>query len=215
MHSERSVFQKWVDFVTFPIRAPIAIPFGDDDKFGVSSLQTERFDYVAKEVQGYCLDIGCGPGNRFITKCMKGNGVGIDVIRHDGLTDENVVEDMTHLPFSDNTFDSATFIANFNHIPRPIRVAELADAHRCLKDGGNVIVTAATPLAWILVHKVGFFFERVLGRPRSSEQDDELFCTDDHVVDVLEQAGFRNITKKYFFTQWLLNHLFVGWKQNI
>lgn len=212
MFLERSTARKCIDFVTFPLRAPLAIPFGDNDKFGVSSLQTERFDYVAKEVRGYCLDIGCGPDNRFVTRYLKGNGIGIDVIRQQGLSDENVVQDMTHLPFSDSVFDSVTFIANFNHIPRPIRVAELAEARRCLKHGGNVIVTAVTPLAWIIVHKVGFLFEGVLGRPRSSEQDDELFATDHDVVSVLEQVGFCDITKHYFVTQWGLNHLFVGWK---
>jgi SAM-dependent methyltransferase len=159
MFLERSTARKCIDFVTFPLRAPFAIPFGDNDKFGVSSLQTERFDYVAKEVRGYCLDIGCGPDNRFVTRYLKGNGIGIDVIRQQGLSDENVVQDMTHLPFSDSVFDSVTFIANFNHIPRPICVAELAEARRCLKHGGNVIVTAVTPLAWIIVHKVGFLFE--------------------------------------------------------
>ena len=61
MFLERSTARKCIDFVTFPLRAPLAIPFGDNDKFGVSSLQTERFDYVAKEVRGYCLDIGAVP----------------------------------------------------------------------------------------------------------------------------------------------------------
>ena len=133
MYPERSAVRKCIDFITFPLRAPLAIPFGDNDRFGISSLQTERFDYVAKQVRGYCLDIGCGPDNRFVTRYLKGNGIGIDVIRHHGLRDENVVQDMTHLPFSDSVFDSVTFIANFNHIPRPIRVAELAEARRCLK----------------------------------------------------------------------------------
>jgi SAM-dependent methyltransferase len=212
MYLERSAARKCIDFITFPLRAPLAIPFGDNDRFGISSLQTERFDYVAKQVRGYCLDIGCGPDNRFVTRYLKGDGIGIDVTRHHGLSDENVVQDMTHLAFSDSVFDSVTFIANFNHIPRPIRVAELAEARRCLKHGGNVIVTAVTPLAWISVHKIGFLFEGVLGRPRSSEQDDELFCTDHDVVGVLERVGFCDVAKKYFITQWCLNHEFVGWK---
>ncbi len=68
--------QKLKDFVSFPVRA---VTLFHDDRWGLSSLATERFDYVRREVQGYCLDVGCGRHNRFVTEHLGGNGVGIDV----------------------------------------------------------------------------------------------------------------------------------------
>jgi hypothetical protein len=52
------------DFLTFPLRA---FTLFHDDRWGLSSLASERFDYVAAEVRGRSLDVGCGYGNRFIT----------------------------------------------------------------------------------------------------------------------------------------------------
>ena len=72
----RSINQAIKDFFTFPIRA---FTLFEKDKFGLSSLQTERYDYVSKEVTGKCLDIGCGRYNRFIKQFVKNNGIGIDV----------------------------------------------------------------------------------------------------------------------------------------
>jgi len=59
----RSKLQTIKDFITFPFRAVILF---EKDSFGLSSLQTERYSYVLKEVKGKCLDIGCGRNNRFI-----------------------------------------------------------------------------------------------------------------------------------------------------
>ena len=127
----------------------------------MSSLASERFDYVRKEVIGYCLDVGCGRYNRFITEYCDGNGRGIDVYLYDGLSEKNIVKDISHFPFEDRNFDSITFIANLNHIPKPLRDVELAEAYRCLKSGGNIIVTMGNPLAEILVHKVVMLHDSV------------------------------------------------------
>jgi hypothetical protein len=39
----------------------------------MSALSSERFDYVAREVRGYCLDVGCGKHERFVQEFLKGN----------------------------------------------------------------------------------------------------------------------------------------------
>jgi SAM-dependent methyltransferase len=147
----RATTQRTTDFVTFPLRA---VTLFHVDRFGLSSLASERFDYVAREVTGYCLDVGCGRHNRFVTEYLGGNGEGIDVFAYEGLSDDNVVSDLTHFPYDDNLFDSVTFIANLNHVPKPDRDPELAEAFRVLKPGGNIIVTTGHPVAEILVHKV-------------------------------------------------------------
>ena len=143
--------QKIADFVTFPLRA---LTLFHHDRCGLSALSSERFRYVAEEVTGRCLDVGCGYHNMFVSHWLSGNGVGIDVFQYEGLSEENIVKDMTHLPFEDESFDTVTFIANLNHVPRSDRDAELAEAYRCLRPGGKIIVTMGHPVAELAVHKV-------------------------------------------------------------
>lgn len=213
----RSRWQRIVDGLTFPLRA---VTLFYKDRLGMSSLASERYDYVAREVQGHTLDVGCGEYNRFIDQVLKGNGKGIDVFPYDGLTSEHLVDNLDVFPFQTASFDSVTFIANINHVPRSKRDIELAEAHRCLKPGGNIIVTMGNPVAEYLVHKVVYFYDKCLGtkldhdNQRGMHEEEAYFLTDGEIVSRLLGAGFINIRKKYFLTQWCLNHLFVGWKPN-
>jgi len=207
--------KRFMDFVTFPLRA---ITLFEKDRWGLSSLASERFNYVAREVQGYCLDVGCGRYNRFINKYLCGNGKGIDVYLYEGLSEDNIVKDMTHFPFDDASFDSVTFIANLNHIPRSIRDTELLEAYRCLKPSGNVIITMGNPLAEILIHKIVSLYDSIfdtnfdVDSERGMGEEEDYYVLDAEILERLTKCGFRNITKKYFLTQWCLNHLFVGYK---
>ena len=212
----RTVARKILDFAAFPFRAFVLF---HDDRWGLSSLASERFDYVAREVIGYCLDVGCGRHNRFITDYLDGQGKGIDVFPYEGLSTENVVADLSRFPYEDSTFESVTFIANINHIPESQRDIELGEAHRVLKPMGNVVVTMGNPLAELLVHKVVWLYDRLLktqldmDSERGMHDDEEFYLTDAEIVDRLTRACFKRIDKKYFPTQWGLNHLFVGWKE--
>jgi len=211
----RTRAQKIKDFVTFPVRA---FTLFHEDRCGLSSLASERFDYVAAEVTGYCLDIGCGFGNRFVKEYLNGNGKGIDVFPYDGLVAENIVPDLAHFPFPEKTFDSVTFIANINHAPESKRDAELAEAWRVLKPGGNIILTMALPLAEWIIHRLVWFYDRFLGTrvdmdsERGVDEGETCFLSDSEIHERLVRAGFRNITRKSFLTQWGLNRLYVGWK---
>ncbi|MEW5870293.1 MAG: methyltransferase domain-containing protein [Chloroflexota bacterium] len=212
----RSTSQKTKDFLTFPLRA---LTLFHRDRWGLSSLASERFDYVAAQVTGYCLDVGCGRDNRFVVEYLHGNGKGIDVYPYEGLSAENLVEDITHFPFPEAAFDSVTFIANINHVPRPQRDLELAEAYRVLKPGGNIIVTMGNPLAEVLVHKVVWLYDTLfkthydMDNERGMHAGEEYYLTDAEITTRLARAGFQRLTKHHFTTQWNLNHLFVGWKK--
>ncbi len=211
----RSGAQKLKDLLTFPLRA---VTLFEQDRWGLSSLASERFDYVRREVLGRCLDIGCGRHDRFIRDWCGGNGRGIDVYPYEGLGEEHLVADMTRLPFDDGSFDTVTFIANLNHVPRSQRDAELAEARRCLRPGGNLVVTMGNPLAEILVHKLVALYDRVLGTrldvdsERGMDDEEAYYLTDREIVGRIERAGFVELRKKYFWTQWGLNHLFTARK---
>jgi len=213
----RNNLQKAVDFITFPVRA---LTLFHQDRWRLSSLASERFDYVAKEVVGCCLDVGCGYHNRFVKEFLSGNGRGIDVFQYEGLSKENIVADITHFPFPDAYFHSVTFIANLNHVPQSDRDAELSEAHRCLKPGGNIIVTMGNPVAELAVHRLVAFYDYYLGAKvdmdteRGMDEGEAYYLTDSEIVERLKRAGFENLKKRHFLTQWGLNHLWVGWKRS-
>lgn len=214
---ERGIWQKIRDVVTLPARSFFLF---EGSRWGLSSTQDERFEYAAREVQGHCLDVGCGKFNRFVNVFLGGNGKGVDVFLYDGLTAENLVADMTHLPFPEAVFDSVTFIANLNHVPKNDRDKELREAYRCLKVGGNIIITMPCAFAGILIHKIVHVYDQVFGTHydvdsiRGMHHDETYFLRDPDIINYLTSAGFTNIRKKYFWTQWGMNHLFVGWKRS-
>lgn len=213
---KRSTLQKILDFLSFPLRA---VTLFEIDRWGLTSLQSERFDYVAGEVKGYCLDIGCGRYNRFIREYLDGNGVGIDVFPYEGLTGENIVQDLTHLPFGDETFESVTLIANIGHIPGPLVHPELVEAHRVLKRGGTVIVQVGNPLAEFFIHRIVRYHDRIFGTRydvdslRGMNEEENILITRKEVLSHLKDAGFRDFREKSFLTQWGLNGLIVGYKR--
>ncbi|MEO5905087.1 MAG: methyltransferase domain-containing protein [Saprospiraceae bacterium] len=186
---------------------------------GLSSLRSERFDYVSREVDGYCLDVGCGKHNLFITNYYNGHGTGIDVFQYEGLKEDNIIKDATHFPFEDNVYNTVTLIANINHIPIGIRDIELAEIYRCTVPGGKIVVTMGHPLAEILVHKLVFLYDTLFGTnvdmdtERGMQEGESYFLTDKAIKGHLLKAQYQNIRKKYFLTQWGLNHLFVGYKR--
>jgi len=212
----RSITKKAVDLLTFPFRALLLF---HRDRFGLSSLASERFDYVAGEVTGYCLDVGCGRHNRFVSEYLNGNGRGVDVFPYEGLTEDNVVLDLTHFPFEDESFETVTFIANLNHCPRSQRDIELAEAFRVLKPGGRIVVTMGSPWAEVAVHQVVWLYDKILGTnldmdsERGMGEEEEYFLLDSEIRQRLARAGFSRIRKIRFWTQWGLNQLFAGEKE--
>ncbi|MDQ3386052.1 MAG: methyltransferase domain-containing protein [Actinomycetota bacterium] len=215
----RSASQQVLDFVTFPMRAVMPFQVGVLSKWNLTSRSAERFDYAAREVIGYTLDLGCGPHEIFVRQYLGGNGLGIDVHPFDGLREEQIVEDPTHLPFEDSSFDSATLIATLHHIPPTKRDAELAEIHRILKPGGKLVVTQTVPLANMLVHGVTRLHAKLLGNQydmdllRTMDEEEEHYVTEVELTKRMRRAGFTNITRKRLATQWGLNRLFAAWKQ--
>jgi hypothetical protein len=109
--NQKSLRQWLWDFIGIPFRLVL---FDQDwlPRFGWTTLEEERLDAVLPHVHGRLLDIGAGP-NTLVRRY--GNGVGVDV--HDWGGGVMVVENTARLPFSDQTFDTITFVACLNHIP--------------------------------------------------------------------------------------------------
>ncbi len=211
----RGNLQKIRDFLFFPLRA-IFLP--EEDKWDLSAWSSERFYYVAEEVKGHCLDVGCGVKNRFIKEFLGGNGKGIDVYTYEGLTAENVINNIGDFPFLDESFETVVFIANINHIPENMRLRELKEAYRCLKADGNIAVTMGNKFLEIAAHKVLEIHDRFLNKKNiyhnhGTKEEEVYYLPDREIINLLKQAGFADIKKKYFWTQWGLNHMFSGAKK--
>ena len=162
--------------------------------------------------------MGCGYDNRFISEFCEGNGRGIDCFPYKGLTQDQIQPDLISFPFEDESFESVTFIANVNHIPKADRIIELKEAWRCLKPGGRIIVTMGNPIAEVLVHKLVWFYDRHLktnvdmDTERGMREDESYFLPYKEIKHLIKMAGFRLLKHKRFVTQWGLNSLFVGIK---
>ncbi|MFT3891322.1 MAG: methyltransferase domain-containing protein [Anaerolineales bacterium] len=138
---------------------------------------------------------------------------------YEGLTEENVIPDLRHFPFTDETFDSVTFIANINHAPEDQRDAELAEAWRVLKSGGNIILTMGLPIVELLVHRVVWLYDRFLGTrvdmdsERGMETGEAYFLSEKEIRERLARTGLKDVVRTPFVTQWGMNYVYVGWKK--
>ena len=209
MKRERTKLKKIIDTLFFPIRA-LFIP--EESYLGLTSLRDERMEEVAKEVSGYTLDIGCGRNNLFIKNFVQ-NGIGIDIYEYEGV--DNVVKDMTKLPFDDETFDSVTLIAVGGHIPKKDRVAEFKEIARVLKKGGKLVLTEGEPITQTIGHIYREFSYKLMGKvdmdnERGMEHDEEFCMPYDELMGYLNTPPLKFIKRRKFM--WGLNNIYIAKK---
>lgn len=169
------------------------------DIFGLF-LTAWRVRAVLPEVEGYLLDIGCGT-NRLVKKY--GNGIGVDVFPWEGV--DLLVEDTSCLPFDDDTFDTVTFIACLNHIPK--RADVLREARRVLKPGGKIVITMIPPG----ISRAWHFLRRPWERDqceRGMKEGEEYGFQRRQVTKLLEESGFE-VDMQYPFMLFI-NSVTVG-----
>lgn len=209
-NTKRPIFQRSLDNLFFPIRA-LFIP--EVATFGLTSLREERMEIVANYISGRVLDIGCGPGNHFIKSWANIDSVGIDVFRYEGV--EIVHEDMTNLPFENQTFDTVTLIAVGGHIPQHLRIPQFIDIARVLKPGGKLVMTEGEPITQTIGHLWRFFSFALIGKKdmdseRGMEENEQYCMPYNEIIQYLNQPPLRLIEKKKFM--WGLNNVYVAEK---
>ena len=199
------------DYITFPLRA---LFLETEGKWGLSSLQEERMRTVARFCRGRVLDVGCGPGNRFIREFIGlENGIGIDCFAYEGV--QNVVPDLTQLPFGDESFDTITLIAVGGHIPRSQRAQEFKELARVLKSGGRLVMTEGEPVTQYLVHQWVFLLHALRGtqdmdNERGMEADEEFCMPRAELLSYLNTPPLSFKRRKRFM--WGLNNVYVAQK---
>lgn len=200
-----------MDSLTLPVRALLMGPKG---YFGLTSMRDERMWQVAQFCRGSVLDVGCGPGNLFIRRFIGAdNGTGIDFFQYEGV--EHVVEDPTHLPFPDASFDTLTLVAVGGHIPKHLRAQEFREFARVLKPGGRLVMTEGEPITQQLGHKWQHFYLGLQGKvdmdhERGMEEGEELCMPRTELLGYLNARPLRHALTRRF--QWGLNNVYVAEK---
>lgn len=202
-----SFFRKMLDNAFFPLRV---VFMGDRGRFGLSSIREERMRFVVKFCQGRVLDVGCGPGNLFIKEFVgEENGLGIDTHPYQGV--ENVIKDMTHIPFPDNSFDTISLVAVVSHIPKEKRRAEFAEFARLLKPGGRLVATEGEPISQYLIHKWEEVRKTGLDYERGMEEGEEYCVPQKELLGYLNIPPFKFVKRIPFM--WWLNNVYIARKE--
>ena len=173
------------------------------NKINLKSIRDERNDIVSRYVKGRLLDIGCGM-NLLVNRYGKLNSIGIDV--HDFGAGATIVKNSAELPFEDNSFDTVSFVASFNHIPN--REEVVLEARRVLRKGGVAVVTMLDPFIGKLRHKMDWVDKAESRRFVASKQNGEQQgLSYDYIENLFLKTGFKLKLKKKFLL--FLNNLYV------
>jgi len=168
---------------------------------GLKFLEEIRIKKCLKHCVGKVLDIGCG-NNRLIKS--HGRGIGVDVYKWAGI---DVICDGAFLPFKDNTFDTVTFLASLNHIPK--RLNALIEANRVLKRNSKIVITTPGTISGYIIHKIGGLLWDKDQKVRGMKDGEVFGLSEPYVQGLLENAEFDKI-KKYPF-EFGLNSLYIAY----
>lgn len=88
---------------------------------------------ATRHLEGPMVEIGCGASHleRYIPEVVK-----TDCVRHSNIDE---VVDATRLPYADNSLRAIFVLNAIHHFDFPARF--LAEAQRCLKPGGRLVIT--------------------------------------------------------------------------
>jgi SAM-dependent methyltransferase len=123
------------------------------------------------------LDLGAGAGelNSYRLKGRVNRIVGVDLdprVKENPLLDEGVVADLTHLPFSDRTFDLVFSIYVLEHIMQPVPF--LNEIARVLRPGGYCLFLTPNRFHYVplIASVTPIWFHRWFNRKRGRADQD-------------------------------------------
>lgn len=181
----RSVAALWINQILLPVKLLVPQPVWRRVPGLTSNLEI-RTGIVLQAVRGRLIDIGCGE-NHLVKRYRAGGGEGLGVDVYPWPGADLVVDDTASLPQADASFETATLVACFNHIPN--RVDVLAELHRVLVPGGHLIVTNLSPTISRIWHAWAFWDEDQ--HERGMKEGEVWGFTRDQLVALVQDAGFR------------------------
>ena len=214
----RSRWGRLADAMFFPVRA---LFFRYEGGFGLSSMADERMRACNRHVYGRVLDLGCGPGNRFVERFLRYNSrctsaLGADV--HPWERIEVLIGSSTALPFADASLDCVTLVAVGGHIRRSERSATFGEIRRVLQPGGRLVMTEGEPITQWLGHQWAHWYDRLFGTRldvdgiRGMDEEEDVCIPAQVLMALLRDAGFHPVHRYRF--QWRLNNVYVAMRSN-
>jgi SAM-dependent methyltransferase len=147
-------------------------------------LDTALADAARNHASGRLVDIGCGlkPYSELFAGVVTAH-VGVDHpdSPHSAVS-VDVLASAYEIPEPDQSFDTALMSEVLEHLERPLDA--LVEAHRLLRPGGKIILTA--PLVWVLHEEPRDFFR----------------FTPHGLVHLLSSAGFQDVHVQPVSGQW-------------
>lgn len=167
---------------------------------GYYSIRDIRINTALKYCEGKVLDIGCGYKNILISKYK--NGIGLDIYPWPNV---DILYKGLDLPFKDESFDTITFLASFDHIIEREKI--LKESYRILKKDGKIIVSIVNPfLNWINHEILGFRDEDT--KERWKKKEGEVFGFSlNNINKLFKKNNFLYIKNIPFF--WNLGKLVI------
>ncbi|CAN2040210.1 Methyltransferase type 11 domain protein [Candidatus Magnetomoraceae bacterium gMMP-15] len=199
-NKEKTLIQKFVDFIYFPIRA--LLPYKWVQMLHLTDLGRERRMAVIPYLKGLILDVGCGPINQ-LKQEYSGRTITCDIYNWGNL---DVVCASEALVFQNQTFDSVVMLACLNHFKNISKALE--EAHRVLKPDGRLIITMPSKFIGTIVHLAVSWFD--YDHVRGMDQNEVFGLSKQTVKRYLEKGGFDLILEKGFIYN--LNKLFIAKK---
>jgi len=196
---KKSITKHIANFIFLPFR--IILKPEQVRRYGLTPIIDERHNIVLNHVRGKLLDIGCG-GNLLVQKY--GNGIGVDVYPWKGI---DILVNTETLPFHDKVFDTITFMASLNHIPKPVRQKVLVEARRVLKDDGQILITMITPKISYVGHNYLWGWRDPDIKERGMKEGEEWGFTNKELEKILSQCKLKiQFSKKFVYG---LNHFYI------
>lgn len=135
------------------------------------------------------LEVGCSPAGRLNSMQQANLRVGLDPLSHEWRhfypTGINIVQGMGEfLPFTENSFDVVLCLNVLDHVDNPRQV--LKEMHRCLKDGGSILLWLQTYSTLRAIRRVLDVFD--LPHPHH--------FGDENVRRMMEETGVRTVAHK-------------------
>lgn len=210
LQPKKPLIQYIYDFIAAPLRMVI-LPDQVNERLHLTSLRAERIGKVLPELNGRVLDVGAG--DNMLVRLYKSqkpsnpdvaSSIGIDV--EDWGGDCNIIETSSALPFSDESFDTVTFVACINHIPE--RDEALKEAFRVLRPGGRVIVTMIGEVIGKIGHAIWWYSE---DKHRDIDERELMGMSQKFVRQLIMDAGFSDLHEVKFV--YGLNVMTTGYKK--
>ncbi len=195
--------QRVVDLLGAPLRM-VVLPDLGSERLGLTSLRCERFAAVLPQMRGRCLDIGAGDNvllRLYESRGGSSGNIGVDVVDWGGGC--VLVPSADRLPFPDASFDTVTFVACLNHIVE--RAGALAEAHRLLRPGGQVVLTMIGRFLGELGHRLWWYSE---DKHRDEVEGETGGLDPAEMITLLHEAGFVNQRQSSFV--YGLNRLYIA-----